>query len=400
VTRQMHRAAPGLSVWRWPLDPASYDRSPVLAAEEREALTALGSGLREWRTGRGAEWAIVERLSRPLADARIALDVRGPRQARISDRAVAELLLDTLARGEPYWAWSSETWVGVLGQDQRSFFAAHPRLDRGDLRQHMIAIAYLLQCFIDLPRLGQFERETLALKVFGRPHVAAAVTAVTEVLAGWGYADHGVGRGIRRVLCEALLVNRSPLLGDLTVEVLDDLRQRFSPGSRANLHQIHRALAALGLIPGPVAPEPPPATLVGGDPAWSAWVLRWEATSTLTPSTRRHARSALLKVGRWLAAVHPDIREPSQWTRDTCAAAVAAVDRMRVGDHVARRDGLHGRVGKPLAARSKDDYLSVLRQFFRDCAEWGWIPRRFDELSSGVVETATDDPLRAGTKTA
>jgi integrase len=377
VTEQLHRAVPDREAWPWPVDLAGYDRTPVLAAEEREALTALGV-LREWRAGHGDEWAIIERLVRPLADARVALDIGNPRQARIADRAVSELLFDTLARGEAYWAWSAETWISVLGRDQRSFFAAHPRWDRGDLRQHMIAIAYLLCCFNDLPTLGRFERETLALKVFGRPHVTAAVTTITEVLAGWGYADHGAGHGIRRVLCEALLESRSPLLGDVTVEVLDKLRQRFGAGSRANLHQVHRALAALGLIPGPVPPEAPPATLIGGDPAWSEWVLRWEATSTLTPSTRRHARSTLLKVGRWLTAEHPHIREPGQLTRETCAAAVAAVDRMRVGDHVARRDGLNGRLGKPLAARSKDDYLGMLRQFFRDCAEWGWIPRRFD----------------------
>jgi len=377
VTKQLHRAAADLAIWRWPVDLDGYDRTPVLAAAEREALTAVGV-LRDWRAGQGGEWEIIGRLVRPLADARIALDVRSPRQARIADRAVSELLSDTLARGETYWAWSAETWIAVLGRDQRSFFAAHPRWDRGDLRQHMIAIAYLLRRLDDLSMLGRFERETLALKVFGRPRVTTAVTAVTEVLAGWGYADYGAGSGIHRVLCEALLESRSPLLGDVTVEVLEKLRQRFGPGSRANLHQVHRALAALALIPGPVPPDAPPATLIGGDPAWSAWVLRWEAMSTLTPSTRRHARGTLLKVGRWLAAEHPHIREPSQWTRQTCASAVAAVDRMRVGDYVARRDALHGRAGKPLAARSKNDYLSVLRQFFRDCAEWDWIPRRFD----------------------
>jgi hypothetical protein len=205
----------------------------------------------------------------------------------MADRAVSELMLDTLARGEPYWAWSSETWIEVLGQDQRAFFASHPRWDRGDLRQHMIAIAYLLHCFDDLPRLGQFERVTLALKVFGQARIAAAVTTVTEVLAGWGYADHGAGRGISRVLCEALLANRSPELSDLTVELLDDLRRRFSPGAvPTSIRSIVR-LAALGLIPGPVAAEPPPATLDGCDPTWSAWVVRWEATSTLTPCTRR-----------------------------------------------------------------------------------------------------------------
>jgi integrase len=59
--------------------------------------------------------------------------------------------------------------------------------------------------------------------------------------------------------------------------------------------------------------------------------------------------------------------------------AVAAIDRMRFGDYGAHRDGLEpGRIGMLLSARSKDSYLGMLRQFFRDCAEWGWIPRRFD----------------------
>jgi hypothetical protein len=192
----------------------------------------------------------------------------------MADRAVSELMLDTLARGEPYWAWSSETWIEMLGQDQRAFFAAHPRWDRGDLRQHMIAIAYLLHCFDDLPRLGQFERVTLALKVFGQARIAAAVTTVTEVLAGWGYANHGASRGIPRWTAATPPGAHGCPLGDDV-----DADPVYSP---------------------PCARGPPQ----GGSVA---------------------------------AVEHPDIREPSQWTRETCAAAVAPVDRMRVGDHVIRR---------------------------------------------------------------
>ena len=46
----------------------------------------------------------------------------------------------------------------------------------------------------------------------------------------------------------------------------------------------------------------------------------------------------MAKAGRWLAAEHPEITEPGQWTRSTCAAWVAAIDRMTVGDYVQRRD--------------------------------------------------------------
>ena len=31
--------------------------------------------------------------------------------------------------------------------------------------------------------------------------------------------------------------------------------------------------------------------------------------------------------------------------------------------------------------RTKSGLLAGARQFFRDCQEWGWIPRRFDPLA-------------------
>ena len=76
----------------------------------------------------------------------------------------------------------------------------------------------------------------------------------------------------------------------------------------------------------------------GADPAWAAWIERWHATSTLTPKVRATVRTIIAKTGRWLAVEHPEITEPGQWSRATCAAWSAAVDRMRVGDWVQRRD--------------------------------------------------------------
>ncbi|MFB7337787.1 hypothetical protein ACFC00_40270 [Streptomyces adustus] len=76
----------------------------------------------------------------------------------------------------------------------------------------------------------------------------------------------------------------------------------------------------------------------------------------------------LAKIGRWLAAEHPEVTEPGQWTRQTCASWVAAVDRMSVGDFSQWTHGMHsqGRLGKPLTAQSKSGYLKVPRAFFRD----------------------------------
>lgn len=88
----------------------------------------------------------------------------------------------------------------------------------------------------------------------------------------------------------------------------------------------------------------------------------------------------LAKIGRWLAAEHPEITEPGQWTRQTCASWVATVDRMAVGDFSQWMHGMRSqdRIGKPLTPESKSGYLKVPRAFFRDLHEWEWIPRRFD----------------------
>ncbi|MGW3473704.1 tyrosine-type recombinase/integrase [Saccharopolyspora sp. NPDC000995] len=118
--------------------------------------------------------------------------------------------------------------------------------------------------------------------------------------------------------------------------------------------------------------------ITGTDPAWASWLERWHATSTLSPRVRATVRTIMAKAGRWLASEYPEITEPGQWTRKTCAAWVAAVDRMAVGDHVQRRDHLCDRTGNPISPRTKAHILNATRTFFRDCQEWEWFPRRFD----------------------
>ncbi|MFG1687742.1 tyrosine-type recombinase/integrase [Nonomuraea sp. NPDC049269] len=86
----------------------------------------------------------------------------------------------------------------------------------------------------------------------------------------------------------------------------------------------------------------------------------------------------MAKAGRWLADHHPGITTPDQWTRQTCAAWVAAVDRMNVGDYIQRTVGLSKRSGQPVSPRTKAGMLTATRAFFRDLQEWEWISRRFD----------------------
>jgi hypothetical protein len=123
----------------------------------------------------------------------------------------------------------------------------------------------------------------------------------------------------------------------------------------------------------------------GTSPQWAAWIERWHATSPLSPRVRATIRTIMTKAGRCLAAEHSQITEPGQWTRQTCAAWVAAVDRMAVGDYVQRHDHIQARAGQPILPCSEAHILGATRTFFGDLQEWEWIGRRFDPARALAV---------------
>ncbi|MDO8478752.1 MAG: tyrosine-type recombinase/integrase [Candidatus Rokubacteria bacterium] len=366
--------------WQWPVDVTVYDRSPQLSAPEARALALIGEDVREWRHPERHQpaWHALDRLVRPLTDVRAVMASQSRRQHGCADAAVAAILRRCGHEGSAYWGWSATTWVHILGATQRAFSAVHPAWVDRQVRHYLIALPYLLGCFTDLRPLGNYQRATLAEKVFGQGCVRATVARVAGVLCGWGYQNAQTGRAFPRVLCETLLLNRSPRVHDLSPALLDDLRRTAGAEKRSLLFQLQLALATLGVMDPPAAPVVPRPAVEGVAASWQSWVHRWETTSTVAPTTRRHVRLCLLKAGRWLAAEHLAVEEPAAWTRELCAAYVAAVDRMRVGDYAQRCDPIQHLVGTPLSPRSKEAYLGALRQFFRDAQEWGWIPRRFD----------------------
>jgi hypothetical protein len=88
--------------WRWPITLACYDRRPALTSLERTAIPRLGTNLRR-RHGyeRDApQWQQIERLLRPLEDARAALSCVDTRHNRTDSRdAVALVLLHCAETG-------------------------------------------------------------------------------------------------------------------------------------------------------------------------------------------------------------------------------------------------------------------------------------------------------------
>jgi hypothetical protein len=112
--------------------------------------------------------------------------------------------------------------------------------------------------------------------VFGAEPVDAAVERVCTVLADWGYRRDA--QKLEAVVCQVLLLNRSPQLEDLSTEILVELRESPAMGGQwgKDPHGVHRAVAALGHAD-PLASghEAGPAAMEGVPSGWAGWVERW-----------------------------------------------------------------------------------------------------------------------------
>jgi len=391
-------ASAGGKPWGPGLKDRGWDRSRELLDGEAAAIAAIGpAGLRRNRaTGiprrTARHWNAISRLVKPLDAARAALHHDDdPKFRRAGAQAAAVILQHCSDTGQSYWAWTSWDWGRLAGPGSGEFLAARGLPTERTVRPFLVALAYLLGGFTDFQHLGMFNRLHLAQLVFGSEAVDAAMSETAVVLDRWGYRSQArdAGHQLPGVLAQALLLNRSPRLQDLGTEAFGRLRAHPAAAGRqyqTTLFALQKAVAGLGYCQPPVRtgrkhmPE-----IEGTAPSWSEWVERWHATSALTPRVRAVIRTIMAKAGRWLAAEHPEITEPGQWTRQTCAAWVAAVDRMTVGDYVQRTDALAGRSGKPVSPRTKAHQLMATRTFFRDCQEWEWIPRRFDAARALAV---------------
>lgn len=350
-------AAPS-SRWRSPLAGRRFDTSVAVRPEEALAIQELGvDNLRRLQRHDPSApgWRVIRRLLRPLEAVNAGLDSPStPHRRRAMLDVVALLLTRSAELGRTFWGWTAQEWVDLLGCDQAEFRRNAPAWAGDEVRPYLAAHACVVGSFTEFHRIGGFQRLTLSQRVFGRDRVGSEIVRLRAPLAGWGYR---LGQDddmlLPLVACQLFLLNRSPHSEDLSTALFDRVRRDgMLNGAQLNcLYALQRAVAALGFC------DPPrhltgghSAKATGGAPVWEQWVDRWHATSTLTPRTRRNVRSRLLKVGRWLAAEQPEAADPATWTRQTCAAWVAALDRMVVGDYVQRTAGLKDRVGKPLQA--------------------------------------------------
>jgi integrase-like protein len=365
--------------WVWQLDLARYDRRAALSAAEREAIRAVlrGPGRRQftcerWRTR-------LHRLLEPISD---ALDITGAEET-VRGTAVGILLREMLRNNRSIWRWGEEHWHRLLRMSMGNYCRVQGV--QAHSRPHLMALAILLRRIRDPRRFGEFDRTGLAKKVFGDAAVEQAVKRVAETLVKWGFSATLNDNRQRTALCDALLVNGSPFLEDLTTEALEKAYNGHTTAERKrSLQRLSNALCALGLIRSPlrhgfaeIRGGKRNDITVGISTRWVQTAERWRATSTLSPRTRAEMFYLVLKIGRWVTTRHPAEASPELWIRDTAARCVAEVCRMSVGQW-SNQVRVQFNPKRPLMPRAVNGHLQAIRYFFRDCQEWGWLPRKFD----------------------
>jgi integrase len=394
-TRNKKGKYPERNKW-WDIDLTTYDQSHHLTQVERAALIPFMRRRRRIASKLGESPYYCEdlrRLMAPLLDiARCSeVGVSDPVQVETWRRAFNLLMRKTYERQKTYWAWTKEEWVTILCESVHAFEKKY-RLN-ANYRRHVMKIAYLIGKFSSFHLTGINRQCSFAKSIFGWRQVERAVEQIASQLARWGYQknDHTMSRTASGISA-LLLMNRSPRLEDIKIDLLETLRKAdkshlFAYGLAGQIYSISRVLAALGSIPEGVTndtkwnqPPRPDIATIGVSTEWASWSKRWRSTTTLQKRSADTAYSSILMAGRWLYKERPEITSPEQWSRELCADYVAVVNKSVVGQWLSGVQFNRVNEGQPLKPATKARLLSDLRRFFRDCQDWEWIPRRFNPV--------------------
>ncbi|MBO0783613.1 MAG: tyrosine-type recombinase/integrase, partial [Ktedonobacteraceae bacterium] len=362
----------------WQFDISAYDRNPSLTLSERTMIEQVI----QWWSMSNSQWdrkciPALRRLLDPIDDVLDFIQVRKDyHRAAILRILIAEMH----TRHNSYWAWNSTDWYQIIGTSE--FYIR--RYGYTGVRQKLIAFCYLIAGFFDLREYGPFFPRRLARLLFGEAIVERVEASVCEEVQRIGYAASRCKDRLPSAICQALIVNRSPRLEDLTPAVLEKVRDDCTAVTvKEDMVVLSLVLVHLGIFTQPLARRRASVKnsqeLASGVPEeWERWIRRWRETSTLSPSTRKGNFYCLMKTGRWLAQAHPELAQPQAWTHESAIEYVAALCQEKVGERITRTYTVRQKLGENLKATSIAQSLSAMRRFFRDCQEWGWISICFD----------------------
>jgi len=383
--------AAGLLVWRMPVAPDGYTRSP-LSDEERAALATLGHATGPQRATLQARHArqVLARFARPLSDI-AQLHSKNP---VLATRWILPIMYREMHRVQmSFWDWPATVWCDLIGADVASFAATQGGTRTTEGRAAIRTAAYLFGGVTDLRSVGMGGEATpLARALFGAPLVDHQVQRVTDILCQDGYsAGHAAYHHLRGTLCLLFLLNRSPYLEHITVASLYVLLAsptQTVAQDRSQVHKVGRALWMLGIINAEEHARVPRVVVAAEHrattdvpPTWLAWCRAWNTQATgLTPTTHASHYRLLLGAGRWLVQTHPAIVSPEQWDEALADEYVTAVCASRTGDGASARTiawlKKRGVFGQPVRPATIDHKLQAMRRVF---ADWQDVPHRVSD---------------------
>ncbi|KOA68120.1 tyrosine-type recombinase/integrase [Pantoea sp. CFSAN033090] len=376
------------SSWR-PFDMTEYRLETSLTSAERTALVSSHSRSGILRMKPAPD------LIRPLTD----IAAGSGCGSKITGLVMAGLLREMHAAGMPCWCWPQARWQTLCREVREG-------------RPLMAAFAWHLADLHDPLSLPDIRKPALyASAIFGQTFYHHELQRLTDTLTALGYAPASQKNHISGILATLMIVNRDPRLETFTPDLLWQVQSGMDAGTSRYVGRVSHGLAALGIISAPMRMrnytkwyEKP---VEGIDPAWVHWCRRWRETSVLRPRTRESQYSFILRCGLWLTKEHPQVREPADWTMETCASFIAAVGRMNVDElqlGTERGTRKSVRSGEPMMPHSRAHFIYSLRRFMIDYENWGWGRLRFSparHLSTpdtslfrrGVNPRVIDDPV-------
>lgn len=369
-------ASPLRGLWHPPVRTERYDRRPLIAAEREALAVILDSTIPSNSTRRRAAQAALVRLSRPLHEVYALRHQDTGRRVQATRVVFGQMH----RRGRAFWQWTPCEWHEVVGATGPDFAATNQLLNWGNgLRSYLLDVAYLLCGFDEFgPVWSATTYYPMARVVFGAGLLDTQLARLDTVLANEGYATrHSSIKQRHQALAFLLLLHRSPWLDDLCWEVVERAAAMAPPQAASIiLGKVSTGLVALGILTPQTNPAGqelfPPGPSDGVSDEWYAWYLAWRATGSrgLAPRVARNYGSYILYTGRWLAARHPGIVSPEQWTEEIALALRTAVleetNEVFVSANGARDLQRRGLLGKRLSHAAIAQFLAAMRRFFRD----------------------------------
>ncbi len=347
------------AVWAWPEQLETYDKRPDLSRPERATLTKYARQYRECRTQKTMDFrSALDRLIKPLQDVFAFTEAR----AYWRSLTIFFMLREMARRGSSYWAWSEREWLETIAARKAE-------------RQHIITAAYLVCGFSSLDQVTDTHLvySVLAKKVFGREHIEQILDRLNKKLDQWGYSRESIRICMRRTVCEALLKYRTPFVEELSYARLLEMQKTGAPESSRRLVALSRALHGDRVLDAALRVAKPDYTKIGRPQLFAGiaeqWIdcaRCWYETSTSSGKHRRRVFYLVLSIGRWLAATHPEISSPSQWTRTLTMECVALLANLKCGDWSENRPEMTPNYGQLMAPGIRVSSISALRCYFRD----------------------------------